>query len=349
MKTTKTLAFALALALGATASVGCAGSEVDDTIDDGDPTNPDDPDDVIPTSAEGKYALTSEFDVASGLPGTVGNIVNTFIELTDDDDDPAGGLLDLAINQVSNSTLRNILQGARVVLAGTINDRILEIAPDFVPRIIELGDNFGQLARDFGTLTTLDVRKAGASYAATHTLTGVQFKIDGQAYAFPFADYGMDDVVTQNVSVALETTGKFTVASHQLPISMGKVLRLGMDELLIPAIDPLATDLGDMLDGLVDCSAMGQAMYDAVDIGSPSTYASACEIGLQALANLAYQQLNDLDQSAMNFGIAGQARATDSNGDKKIDQLQRGEWAGQVEYAGTPAPLQSSTFAGSRM
>ena len=347
MKSTNSFALALALVLGvgAAASVGCAGSEVDDPNDVDDP---DDTDGPVPTTAEGKYALTSQFDVASGLPGAVGDVVNGFIEFTDDPDDPAGALLDLAIAQIDNGTIRGALQGARTLAAGIINDRILDIAPDFVRNMVAIGNNVGQMARNFGTLTELDVKKAGSAYISTHTLTGMQFKIDNQTYPIHFLDYGLDNVVTQNVTVGLETTGKLTIQAHQVPLPIGKIFRVAIDELVIPQIDPLASDLGDVFRGIVDCNALGQAVFDAVDIATPSTYAGACNAGLEALGNLVYGQLNQLN-GAMTFSINGTARAVDKNGDKKMDELKRGQWTGNVEYAGNPAPLTTATFAGTRM
>src|SRR5262245_6906230 len=140
-----------------------------------------------------------------------------------------------------------------------------------------------------------------------------------------------------------------TIAAHAIPLSYGSVLRVGLDELLIPAIDPLADGLGDLLHGQVDCDAVGDAIYDAIGFGSPGTFASACDAGLDAAAGLVYDKLNDLDGAACEFGIAGEARATDTDGDDNVDEISRGEWTGTVTLAGTAAPLTNAKFAGARM
>ena len=70
------------LALVVTAAAGCAADAPgpDDYTDPSDPTNP--PEQPVPVTAEGKFAVQSTFDVATNAPGTVGTVVNYFINAT---------------------------------------------------------------------------------------------------------------------------------------------------------------------------------------------------------------------------------------------------------------------------
>jgi hypothetical protein len=348
MRTFKTLSIALVLAVGAAGAAGCSGSEVDDQDDDDDDDDDDDVTPDEPTSAVGKYAVTSEFDMVTGLPGTVGDVINGFIDATDGSDDPGRWLCDLAADQLSDPW-DGYAHTACSFAAGYINDRLLEIAPDFVDTLIALGNDFGQISKNFGTTSELDVTMPNGSLIATHTLDGVVFTLEGGSpTALKFADYGIENVATPNVGITYDPTGRIDVLQHDLPVKFGAVLRLAVDEILIPQIDPLATDLPDLFDRLVDCYPVAVAIQEAVGFGSVSMYESACEAGLRAAGNLVYGQLENLDGNAMKFGIAGQARATDNNSDDLIDMIDRGEWTGAVDYAGTIAPLQNSTFAATR-
>ena len=134
-----------------------------------------------------------------------------------------------------------------------------------------------------------------------------------------------------------------------MPVSYGKLLKLALNEMIIPMIDPTATDLKDLLTNAVNCQAIGQDVYDYLGLLSPSTFESACTAGLSAASGLIYNQIANIDGSALEFGIAGTAKGIDSNKDGKMDKIQTGKWGGTLSYAGTPAPLSTATFFGASM
>jgi hypothetical protein len=351
---TKSFSIALALALGSFAA-GCAGSSsgTDDPMDpNGDPTNPD-PTNPDPTpkatDVSGKYAMHSTFDIASNMPGKVGDVVNTIISATDDPDDPTKWILDLMISKMSSGTFKSLLQGAEPFVAGYLNDELLSVAPDFVTTMVQMGNDFGDMAKHFGLNETLDVTGSGTSYMSVHTVTGAHFKIDTQEADYAFADYQVDNVVVNQVGVTLDATGKLSIASHKVPLSFGKILRIGMDAMIIPALDSSATNLDELLESKVDCAAVGQGIADAIGFGGASTFEAGCHLGLQAGADLIYSKIAGIDSSALEFDLAGTVKAVDTNSDHKADKLQTGNWTGTLSYAGTPAPLSPATFYGERM
>ena len=296
-------------------------------------------------SLDGKYLLHSEFDIASNMPGTAGDVINEIIAATDDPDDPSKYILEKLADQLPNGTLKSAVQSAIPFAAGYLNDRLLEIAPDFVTKILDVGNKFGQLAKHFGTIEVLNV----SGGTATDTVNGVHFTVDQEQLDFAFADYGLHDVTVNNVAVAIDSTGKVTIGDHAMALSYGAMLRLGVDNVVIPLVDPSATNLGDVLHDMVDCQAVGQDLYDAIGFGSPSTFQSGCTAGLTAGANLIYSKIDAIDTSALTFQINGTAKGIDKNADKKVDALQTGKWAGTLSYSGAPATLPStSTFTGDR-
>ena len=328
-------------------TAACAASAPTGGGDDtGSNTNPDGGSGAVPLSMQGQYAVQSDFDIATNMPGTAGDVVNGFIQATDDPDDPTKYVLDQLINQLPNGTLKSVVQGAESFVAGYLNDRLLDVAPDFVTRILDVGDKFGQVARHFGLIEQLDVAANGT---ATITVTGVHFKVDTEELDFAFHDFQLADVKVTGVGVHLDATGKLTIDSHKLPLSYGKLLRLAVDNVIIPMVDPAAVDLSDVLHDAVDCTNVGQYVYDAIGIGSPSTYEAACGAGLTFAASAIYQQIDKIDASAFEFDVGGVAKAVDTNHDGKADKIQTGKWTGTLSYAGTPAPLSTATFLGQRL
>ena len=117
---------------------------------------------------------------------------------------------------------------------------------------------------------------------------------------------------------------------------------------VIPAIDPNAHSLQDLLADTIDCQAVGQSIADALDIGGATFFASACTGGMGVVADQIYGQLLD-DDTLLSLDISGDARATDVDGDYKIDRLSSGTWTGTMTLDATDAPLADpATFTGMR-
>jgi hypothetical protein len=353
MTSLKNFSFVLALAIGASAA-GCAADSPDQGGDDGGGGGGGGDETPIPTDATGRYQMTSTFDIATNMPGKVGTVTNAFIAATDGGDDPANWILEQIINKMPNGTLKSFLNGARPFVAGYINDRVLDIAPDFVTTFVQMGNDLGQAAKNFGLNETLDVSGSVGSYTSTVSAVGVKFKIDNIESDILFADNSMAPIDAAGVGIQLDATGKLSIAEHKLPVSFGKVMKLGLDKVIIPAVDPTATNLQTLLVHLIDCASVGQAINDAlVDQlgfgGGAGTWQTACNAGLVFGASALYGKMESIDSSALEFGLVGTAKAVDTNADHKIDKIQTGAWTGTLSYSGTPAPLAGATFTGQRM
>ncbi len=345
MITTRNLSMTLLFTLGAAAATGCA-AEVVDSNDPDDPNNPDNPDQPVPTTPEGRFAMQSEFDLATNMPGTPGQVVNYFINATDDPDDPTKFLVDELIKAMPDGSVKTKAQQYAPFITGYLNDRLLQVAPNFLTKLRAVGNSFGQVAKHFGTLETLEINAAGG---ATKVVNGVHFTVDNVPLDFLFADYAMQNIQVDGLQVSLEKTGKLTISEHKVGLKYGAMMKLALDKAIIPMIDPSASNLGDIMKSVVNCQAVGQYVYEAIDIGSPSTFQSACTAGLTAASAALYNKMSMIDGVALELGLAGTARGIDRNRDGKMDDIQTGLWTGALGYAGTPAPLGEAPFFGSRM
>ncbi len=305
-----------------------------------------------PLDPTGTYQVQSEFDLVSGLPGTVGTVVNTFVDMTDGAYDPTSWILDQLINAIDQDWLSDASSAARPALDGFLNDLLLQYAPDFVSDIVEIGDKFGQVARKFGVTTTLKVDKVGGiegdEYKATHTMTGMYFTLDGQRYTFTNAELGLNNQVVNDLQFRLDDNNNMvTIAAHKFELPYGAMLLYALNEIIIPLIDPFASNIHELLSGLVNCTRVGEEVYDFVGLGSANLFEGACEIGLNAAAGALEDTIREL--SGMDLNIDGSASAKDINGDSKVDLFRTGTWSGNVDYFGEVANLSGATFQGERM
>jgi hypothetical protein len=344
----KTLAWLTALSLALT---GCGDNLGDDGDTGGDGSGSGSGSDEQPEpklDATGTYRLNSTFDIATNMPGSAGAFVNGLIAATDDPDDPMSWLLDQMLAQMPNGTLKTILQGAKPLVAGYLNDQLTQLAPDLVGTVLELGHHMGDLTKNFGLSEKLVVAGADQQLLGTITADGLRFTIDGNQLDLAFVDHDVDDVVASGMLIQIENESRMLIGEHTLPLPYNKIVRIGLDAAIIPTLDPSAHSLVDLLDHVVHCQAVGQSIADALDFGSPALWASACTAGLNGAANLVYDQIAASD-STLTFHLTGNARVSDSNGDHKLDKLQFGTWAGTLGYDATDTPLvQPATFVGQR-
>jgi hypothetical protein len=326
----------------------CTSGDIADPGDDGpgDGSGSDDGEGPIPTTPEGKFAVTSDFDLATNAPGTAGQVARYFIDATDDPDDPTRFIVQQLINALPDGAFKNAVSSAAPFVTGYLNDKLLEVAPDLLVKVIDAGDKLGQITHHFGTIETLDVRAGGM---ATKTVSGLHFTVDKVALDFAFKDFGLPETTIDNLQVTLDQTGKLTIAEHKVGLKYGQVLKIAIDQAVIPFIDPSAANVGDLLHHAVDCEAVGQFVFDAIGIGSPSTFESACNAGLTAAGTAVYNLLDQIDGSALEFGITGVARGVDKNSDSKMDEITSGSWSGTLGYAGTPTPLGEAKFFGKKL
>lgn len=356
--TIKTFGFASLLALGAAAS-GCAGDMVG-TGDDGTGSG---------TGggggggggttggaldATGKYKMTSTFDLATNVPGTIGVVVNDIIDATDSADDPTHWVLDQIVAKMPGGTAKTLLQSAIPFVSGYLNDRVLQWAPDFVTTMVQVGNDFGQITKKFGLNETLDVTGSATTYTATRTAIGAHFAIDNQSFDLAFSAYNVANVVVPNVGLTMNSSGGLAVADHKMAIPYGGIMHMGLDAAIIPMVDSNAHNLGELLADKIDCAAVGSYINSAINdqfgfsLGA-GVFTTACTGGLHAGADLIYSKIDAVSATALEFDVTGTAQAADTNHDNKVDALNAGKWAGTLSYSGAPAPLAPATFTGARM
>ncbi len=343
MKTIISLSMLFAVTVAGCTSETPDGDGGDGGGDGGGGPGPEQP---VPTTPEGSFAMQSQFDLATNVPGTAGTVAGYIIDATDSPEDPTLFIVQKITAALPDGSIKDAVEGATPFVAGYLNDRLLEVAPTFVTKMLTLANGFGQVTKNFGVLETLSVDAAGN---ATKTVTGLRFEIDGVEHEFAFADYDIEETLVDGLSVTLAKSGQLEISAHKVPMKYGQVLRIAIDQALIPMIDPASSNLGQLLKGAVNCKKVGQYVYEAIGFGSASTFESACNTGLAAGATALYNLMNNIDSAALEFGLTGEARGVDRNRDGKMDEIVTGTWTGDLSYAGTPAPLAEARFHGARM
>src|SRR6476620_12666755 len=184
MKTIASLGCVVALALAGCTVHSVAGD--DDGGGDGSGSQDETPEPEM--DAQGTYRLQSTFDIATNMPGTAGSVLNGLIAATDDPDDPMLWLLDQMLAQMDDGTLKDILVGAKPLVAGYLNDRLHDLAPNLVDTIVEVGHRMADLTKHFGLREKLVVKTVDQTYLGRVTADGVHWDVNGASIDMGFID-----------------------------------------------------------------------------------------------------------------------------------------------------------------
>ncbi|HTL34013.1 MAG TPA: hypothetical protein VL326_12850 [Kofleriaceae bacterium] len=347
----KMTSLSLILGLALVGAAGCADSSTTgDDMGGGDGSGSQEPQPEPQMDAQGTYRVNSTFDIATNMPGTAGTILNGIIDATDSPDDPMSWLLDQMLAQMSPGTLKDILVAGKPFVAGYLNDRLHDLAPDLMDKLTEVGQRMAQLTKHFGLNEKLQVSSVDQTYIARVTADGVRFTIDGTVTDLDFLTNNIDDVVANDVFITYDKgASRLGIGDHTLPLPYGKIVRLGLDVAVIPAIDPNAHNLGELIDHAVNCAGVGQSISDALGFGSAAFWGAACHSGVNAGANLLYNQIAD-QNAKLSLQLVGSSRAADTNNDYKLDKLLFGTWQGSMTYDADNATLaQPAEYDGARM
>ncbi|HEX5058137.1 MAG TPA: hypothetical protein VFV99_02200 [Kofleriaceae bacterium] len=306
----------------------------------------------VPIDPTGRYAVTSSFALSSP-PAAAADVLGELLAATDGPDDPSRYLIDLMIERLPPGTTKAYAAALAPYVAAYVNQRLAMVAPHFVDGARALSTGLARIATRFGTTETFDIASDGPrvegddyvaeSHTLTRTITGVRFDLHGgrDVADVRFAPLGLPDITTG--SVAMIDGDRLTIVLHATSLPYTRMLRLGIDFAVIPDVVPAAHDLAQALAVLVDCDQLGAAVAEYMGIGSTSFYATACTLGLTALASRIYARIDAIDAASLSLEVAGDAVAVDKTGDGPMDAFMHGTWTGSFASMAV-----TSSFEGTR-
>lgn len=294
-----------------------------------------------PTSPAGSFAVTSTFDLRP--PAAAAPVFATLTAASDGPDDPTRFVVDHLVASLPAGTVKELATAAAPYLAAYLNARLADLAPRLAPGLAALA---GGLTRIAGHLETREAWQLDRTGAGVRTITGVQFALGGATTAVRLADHGLADLAV-GVRVALDPAGRVTIAGHDHRVPYGALLRIGLDRVVVPSVEPGARDLASALAALVDCERLAAAIAVRIGLGAPTIYRAACRAALTAIASELDARIAAIDATPLALEVAGSADAFDDDGDGRIDQLRAGRWIGAVVAGADRAPLDAGTFTAS--
>jgi hypothetical protein len=291
---------------------------------------------AAPLDPRGVYQINSTFDLVEGLEeGTVRDVVHGILDFTDD---PGTFLLMLAVEH-----LGWITEDQAKTFGPALTTLIKQNAPDFVNNLLEFGDNFGHIVQNFGVVSELTIRGEFTGRTADHKLTGVEFAYGTDQFYFTMGDMDVNNVEAKSVTFSLADNERdVSFGEHSMPFSYGAMLRIALEQVLIPAISN-QNSLRGLLETYIPCDAVGEWLDErGWNIGQLGE--AACAVLITMAATEVMNLIDGLDDVGLHLNIGGTARPVDTNRDGKPDVFLDGRWNGELTYAGRV----STTIDGAR-
>ena len=295
----------------------------------------------------GLYQVESQFDIVSGLEGTIGTALNAILDISDD---PGLFLADILVEQCEDAGLGVFCNGVDVFkgdIADLINDYLgfdgdNDHEIEIVNVIRDVADAIREVARNFGVESELMIEAEDEAGEAAHELIAAVIEYDGHSSVVPASD---DPVEADGIAFSVGTgQAPVHLAAHSLPFGYGAMLAAAVDEVVIPAVDEDSGDFGGLLANVIDCEALGEEIDDFIQeqiVISVEVGEDACEFAMDELAEILLDELAALDEDGLELEIEGAASIEETN-DNRVELIQ-GSWEGTLGYPGdVAAELDSS-------
>ncbi len=291
---------------------------------------------MIPRTIAGTYSIESVLDFA--MPEAARPAVLAIESATDGPDDPSRFVVDAMIATLPDGPVAHVAAAAAPFIAAYLNSRLAAIAPKLAPGLAQLGAGLARLAQHLDLIETLQIAADGSM---TRIVTGVRFATGGPVVTL--AEVGLPELAA---TAKLELRGgTLEVPAHTLAIPLTRLLRVGLDRFVVPAVDAHATDLAMALTELAQCPQLGAAVADELGIGSAALYATACGTAMTVIAADVDARIAAIGYAPLPLVVSGTALGLDTNEDGALDTIRDGAWIGQP---GSAFAIVGGTFAGSR-
>ncbi len=317
--------------------------------------------DVTSRPLAGTYQVSSSFQIpaTAAAPGPLGDALRLVHGLAEN---PAGTLLDVAADAgvPALDTLQLVVPDALAdLLEGWMNAYLTAATSDAVSphgEIVRLDD----LIRS--VLLTWELRselRLEADAGGTHAPLAIAFDLLDTPVVIPVE---ATDPFTTATGVratvswpdGVESAARASVGDHAMGVPFGRYALQALDLALLAGWG--AADVRSMIDGVVDCAAMGRSVAGRcvgfVCVGHEAEVEAVCAAGLDEVAARIEARILALDYEAIRFqagtatpedvtlGAAEPAPAT-------ADRLVEGVWTATVDM-GQGAEPATATFTAAR-
>ena len=316
--------------------------------------------------ASGSYDMINHFDFTGAIPGQLGQILDTAVQIFYD---PGAFIIDQIKNIIKQFVPGIIVDAAFSLfekqLAKVVTDWLLNSSPDWLQDFFQIGQDVMQVVKKLEMLGILKIFKLSNDYFVKGEInfTGVNlyWKLGCDKKDPNYADCGkipLDmkqavtdpnfplDLLAGTLTGTISAQTKLTIDSSTIKLNYGKLIMYVLTHVILKKITG-ETSFSGAMSKLVNCAGIAKSIGNSVlgKIGvKESTVKKACDSAVSLLVVPIEQMLLglSLDSKLMLNGgctmvddLPKAVPGKDWDGDLKVDRMVDGWWQGQI-VSGTP-------------
>ena len=319
---------------------------------------------TLPLQAAGPYDMVNHFDFTGAIPGQLGQILDTAVQIFYD---PGAFIIDQIKNLIKN-WLPGILVDAAFSLfekqlSKVVTDWLLNSSPPWLQSFFGMGQDVLQIVKKLEMLAILKIYKVSNDFNINGEIdfTGVNlyWKLGCDKTDPNYADCGkisldMSKAVTDpnfpldflsgKITGTISQQKKLTIDSGTIKLNYGKLIMYVLMEVVLKKITG-QTSFSGAISALINCKGIGQAV-GSIGIIKASDVENACNTTVNLLVLPLESMINGLALDS-KLSLTGGCNMVDLDDDLKVDKLVDGYWVGNI-VADTPGKPFSGDFVATR-
>jgi hypothetical protein len=324
---------------------------------------------TLPLQAAGPYDMVNHFDFTGAIPGQLGQILDTAVQIFYD----PGAFIIAQVKNLVKQALPGILVDAAFglfenQLSKVVSDWLLNKSPPWLQSFFQMGQDVLQIVKKLEMVGILKIYKISNDFFVKGDInfTGLNlyWKLGCNKADPNYANCGkiaLDaaksvndpnfplDFFSGTLTGSVSAQKKLTIDSSTIKLNYGKLILFVLTQVVLKKITGETTFLGAM-EKLVNCDGIAKGIGGSIlgKIGlSESTVKGFCSTTLGLLVLPLEQYLGGLALDS-NLSLQGQCMMQDLNDDLKVDKLVNGVWTGNIVLQGGQGKPFKGDFSATR-
>jgi hypothetical protein len=328
---------------------------------------------VLPLQASGQYDMINHFDFTGAIPGQLGQILDTAVQIFYD---PGTFIIEQIKNLVKQFLGAGFIVDAvfslfEKQLAKFVTDWLLNSSPSWLQDFFQMGQDVLQIVKKLEMLGVLKVFKVGSDFFFNGEIdfTGVNlwwhlgcdkndpnFATCGTKISFDLTQVSTDpnfpfDLMSGKLSGSISQQTHMSIDSSTITLNYGKLILYVLTNVVLKKITGQTSFVAAMQQ-LIDCQGLGKSLSGIIGGLGQGQITSICNSTISLIVLPIESMLGGL---SLDSGLSLKGDCTmvddpdkDGNYDLKVDRLIDGVWAGNINIQGSSGKTFKGDFTATR-
>ena len=315
---------------------------------------------VLPLQAAGAYDMVNHFDFTGAIPGQLGQILDTAVQIFYD---PGAFIIEQVKNLVKQFLGAGFIVDAvfslfEKQLSKLITDWLLNSSPSWLQDFFQMGQDVLQIVKKLEMLGVLHVFKVNGDFFFNGEIdfTGINlwwhlgcdkndpnFATCGSKISFDLTQVSTDpnfpfDLISGKLSGSISQQTHMSIDSSTITLNYGKLILYILTNVVLKKLTGQTSFVGAM-QKLIDCQGLGNSLGGIIPGVSASTVTGFCNSTISLIVLPLESMLGGL---SLDSGLSLKGDCTmvddpdkDGNYDLKVDRLIDGVWIGNIVIQGS--------------